>query len=60
MNEPIAADQWIYSTLKADAALTAVIGGASAPRIYNTQAPQNGAGDRMAVRRVPDAGRVPT
>jgi len=42
LNEPVAADQWIYSTLKADTALTALIGGAANPRIYNEQAPQNG------------------
>ena len=40
MNEPVAADQWIYSTLKADSALTALIGGATSPRIYNEQVPQ--------------------
>ena len=40
MNEPVAADQWIYSALKADSALTALIGGASSPRIYNELAPQ--------------------
>jgi len=40
LNEPVAADQWIYSTLKADATLTALIGGSAAPRIYNEQAPQ--------------------
>jgi hypothetical protein len=42
LNEPVAADQWIYSTLKADSTLTALIGGATSPRIYNEQAPQNG------------------
>jgi hypothetical protein len=42
LNEPVAADQWIYSTLKADSALTALIGGSTSPRIYNEQAPQNG------------------
>jgi hypothetical protein len=42
LNEPIAADQWIYSTLKADSALTALIGGSTAPRIYNEQVPQDG------------------
>lgn len=42
MNEPVAADQWIYSTLKADATLTALIGGSTSPRIYNEQVPQNG------------------
>ena len=39
-NEPFAADQWIYSTLKADATLTALIGGATSPRIYSDLAPQ--------------------
>lgn len=39
MNEPVAADQWIYSTLRADAQLAALIGGAT-PRIYIDQAPQ--------------------
>ena len=42
MNESVAADQWIYSTLKADSTLTALIGGATSPRIYNEQAPQTG------------------
>ena len=42
MNEPVAADQWIYSTLKADSTLTALIGGSTSPRIYNEQVPQNG------------------
>lgn len=41
MNEPFAADTWIYTTLKADAALVALIGGATSPRIYMEQAPQN-------------------
>lgn len=40
MNEPVAADQWIYSTLKADATLTNLIGGGASPRIYIDQAPQ--------------------
>jgi hypothetical protein len=40
LNESIAADQWIYSLLKADSLLTAQIGGATAPRIYIDQAPQ--------------------
>jgi hypothetical protein len=41
MNEPVAADQWIFDTLAADATLTALIGGSTAPRIYNEQPPQN-------------------
>lgn len=40
MNESVAADQWILSTLKADSALTNLIGGAAKPRIYIDQAPQ--------------------
>jgi hypothetical protein len=40
LNEPVAADQWIYSTLKADSTLTGLIGGATNPRIYNEQVPQ--------------------
>lgn len=37
--EITAADTWIYATLKADATLTALIGGSSAPRIYRGMAP---------------------
>ncbi len=33
-------DQWIYTTLKADAPLTALIGGAVTPRIFADIAPQ--------------------
>lgn len=40
MNEPFAVDTWIYSTLKADSTLTALIGGSTTPRIYNPLAPQ--------------------
>lgn len=39
MAEVYLADAWIYATLKADATLTALIGGASAPRIYRGMAP---------------------
>jgi hypothetical protein len=42
-NEPFAADTWIYSTLKADSQLTALIGGATNPRIFMEQAPQTNA-----------------
>jgi hypothetical protein len=34
-------DDWIYDTLKADAALTALIGGSSTPRIYSDVVPQD-------------------
>ena len=41
MAEMTVGDAWIYATLKADATLTALIGGSSAPRIYRAMAPLN-------------------
>jgi hypothetical protein len=41
MAEMTVADGWIYTTLKADSTLTALIGGSSAPRIYRGMAPLN-------------------
>lgn len=40
MAETTIADTWVYATLKADATLTALIGGSNA-RIYRGMAPQN-------------------
>lgn len=41
--ETVLAETWLYTTLKADAALTALIGGATAPRIFSAVIPQEAA-----------------
>lgn len=41
MAEVTIADTWVHATLKADATLTALIGGSHAPRIYRGMAPKD-------------------
>lgn len=41
--ETVLAETWLYTTLKANATLTALIGGSTTPRIYSAVVPQGAA-----------------